>query len=173
MANTGEDIAEQVYGGAATFGHYYSIAYFVMSGVIALVALGVGVYFTFFKTESVWNKTRAKVLEAECSQTPGAGGQYSCRLGISFGTIPVNGVSQLINVLVDAPTSIRPYQVGDEVSVFYEASNPSNVSFSYQYINYKVIGIMALIASLAIFTWGWFQYFIASTSKVGSAAVGA
>jgi hypothetical protein len=173
MADTGEGIAQQIYGGAATFGHYYSIAYFVLSGVIATVALGAGIYFTFFKTQPVWNKTVAKVLEAECAVAPGAQGQYSCRLGISFGTIPVNGVSRLINTILDAPTSTRMYQVGDQVSVYYDASDPSNVSFTYQYVNYKVIGVMALVAGLAIFVWGWFQYFIASTSKVGSAAVGA
>jgi hypothetical protein len=166
-------VAEQLYSGAATFGHYYSIGVLVLGGVIALILFGVGINFVFFKKQQVWNKTSARVLEAECSLSPSSGGQYSCRLGLSFGTVPVNGMSQLVNVLIDAPVSTRQYSVGDEVTILYDANNPSNVSFSGQVMSNRTIGLIALGIGLVVLIGASFQYFIASSSKAGSAAIGA
>lgn len=176
MTTPSNDITSQLYSGAATFGHYYSIGILVLTGVIGIICVGVGIYFAFFKKQIMFTETTARVLMADCSLTGAGvdGPQYACNLQVAFGTIPPpNGTSTLITTKISPPVGNVKYQVGDNIRIFYDPDNPQNFSLQGSTWDNKMVAAVAVIGGLVIFAFGFLQYWIASASKAGSAAIGA
>jgi hypothetical protein len=133
--------------------------------VIAIVLICVGIYL-YTRDQSNLIDTNAKITTTHCNQIveKNRSINYNCVLSVEY----MVGNKKYTSVLnVDNGV---PYNVGDTISISYDAKNPSISSQSS--MRYATIGLILSAIGLVIIGGVSLKYYIAQRFKIAAAAEG-
>jgi hypothetical protein len=153
------DVASQLYTGASTFGKYWSVGVLVVSGICALVLVGVGIWYLWFKHEQDWTKTVATIVEIT-----------GVTLTVEFTTTSTTIVRGQLQWPSGVPMN---FKVGQTIIIYYDRNNVSSLTLDLPKMSDRTVGLVSILIGGSLIAFGGFQYWIASSSKAGAAAIGA
>jgi len=157
--NSYNNLGNQIYDGAASFGRFMSIVSLVIGSIIAIVLLVIGFYLLFTKTKYT-GETDGKVTSVNCSTQAGKGS--SCSAVVEY-TVKNITYKTTLN------TSGSLYE-GQIFKMVYIPEEPAKAQVKG--ISRKVIGGILIGVAVFVFGLAFLHYYIVNRFKFAAAASG-
>ena len=162
-----KNLGNQIYTGLAGFGKIEAVFGAIVITFIAIVLFIIGIILLLHKTNRT-KTTTATIISASCDKDPD-NYNFDCSLKINY---TINS-TQYKNVEISTINDINyqeSFTQGEEIKVFYDPRNPTNVSTKSD--NNHVIGWILIILAIIIVIISWFWVWITKKSKPVAAAGG-
>ena len=152
----GGDLGNQLYDGAASFGRFIAIAWFIFLTIISIICFIVGLFFIFSKNKYS-SETTGKIVGTQCPTSA-----TFCNSVIEY---TVNNNKYKIS-----DTTSKGSFEGATVSIVYDPANPNNAKIKGA--NKLIVGCILLGVAIVIFGFGYLIYYVNTRYKFAAAASG-
>lgn len=155
--------ASTIYEDAASLGKFRVSFGLILATIISLVLIGYSVYLLFIRKNPYTETTDATILSSTCNKKTNV--RSDCRLNINY---TINNVMYLGSLDVD---NQQDYNVNDIIKVYYNPSNPYDISLRSKKMD-KTLAYTFLLLAAGVFLIALFFWWLANRYKFLAAGEG-
>jgi hypothetical protein len=156
----------KIYSGAATFGKFSAIISGIIGTLIALIIAGVGIWIMIDSARRTQTSVGI-ITQSNCNNvTPG--NTSTCNITVSYAG---STASQRCMLETFVPNR-SIYDKGEQVTVFYDPSDPCNSGSLDSKEDSSIIGISLIISAVVIIAIVWLVVWLTQKYKFFAAAEG-